>query len=186
RAKGQEADIVYLVGLDNIARNESNLYLRNQLLVALTRTRAWINIRGIEDYFLYQELRQLINSQQQIFIDTNTVFQRELKISDRSNILQGYALGRTNFRHSNLSNADLSHLNLANINLIEADLSNANFQGTNLSHAKLIAANLSNANLADANLSNAKLIGANLNNANLNNAKLTRANLTNTVLDTDR
>ncbi len=185
RAKGQEADMVYLIGLDNIAHNESNLYLRNQLLVALTRTRAWVNISGIGDYALYQELRQLINSKEQIKIKTNTVAQRELRTRDRSNILQGYALGRTNFRYSNLRNADLSYLNLTNINLIEADLSYANLQGTNLTNAKLIAANLNNANLIDANLTNAKLIGANLTDANLDSAKLDNANLTNTVLETD-
>ena len=186
RAKGQEADMVYLVGLDNIARNESNIYLRNQLLIALTRTRGWVNVSGIGDYSLYRELRQLINSKQQITINTSNLPQRELRTSDRSNILQGYALGRTNFRYANLRNADLSNLNLAKIDLIEADLSNANLQGTNLSNAKLIAANLSNANLSDANLANAKLIGANLNNTNLENANLIHTNLTNTVLDIDR
>lgn len=183
RAKGQEADMVYLIGLDNIAQKEDNLYLRHQLLVALTRTRAWVNISGIGDYCLYQELRQLINSKQQIKLKTNIKPQRELRISDRSNVLQGYALGRTNFRHSNLSHADLSNLNLANINLIEADLSGANLQGTNLSNAKLIAANLYQANLSNANLTNAKLIGANLVDANLTDTNLTRTNLTNTALD---
>ena len=186
RAKGQEADMVYLVGLDNIARNESNIYLRNQLLVALTRTRAWVNVSGIGDYSLYRELRQLIDGKQQITINTSNSPQRELRTSDRSNILQGYALGRTNFRYANLRNADLSNLNLAKIDLIEADLSNANLQGTNLFHAKLIAANLSNANLTNANLAHAKLIGANLNNTNFDNANLTHTNLTNTVLDLDR
>ncbi|MCC0178993.1 pentapeptide repeat-containing protein [Waterburya agarophytonicola K14] len=185
RAKGQEADMVYLIGLDNIARHESNLYLRNQLLVALTRTRAWVNISGIGDYALYQELRQLINSKEQIKINIHSLPQRELRTSDRSNLLQGYALGRTNFRYANLSNTDLSGLNLTNINLIEADLSNANLQGTNLTNAKLIAANLTNTDLTNANLTNAKLIGANLNKANLNNANLTNANLLNTILETD-
>ncbi|MEM8831653.1 MAG: NERD domain-containing protein, partial [Cyanobacteria bacterium P01_G01_bin.19] len=108
RAKGQEADMVYLIGLDLIAANESNLYLRNQLLVALTRTRAWIEISGTGNYSLYQELRQLIDCQQKIKLDLTAAPQRELKTSDRSNLLQGYALGRRNFRHANLSNADLS------------------------------------------------------------------------------
>jgi len=182
RAKGQEADMVYLIGLDKIAQNESNIYLRNQLLVAMTRTRAWVNISGIGDSFLYQELSSLINSQQ-ITVNLANPPQRELRISDRANLLQGYALGRTNFRYADLRNADLSHTNLANINLIEADLSGANLEGTNLSNAKLIAANLQNANLKDANLKDAKLISANLTNANLDNADLTRANLTNTILE---
>lgn len=181
RAKGQEADSVYLVALDQIAQDESNLYLRNQLFIALTRTRAWVNISGIGDYLLYQELSQLINSKNQIQFTVKDLPQRELRISDRANLLQGYALGRTNFRYANLRNADLSQMNFANINLIEADLSNANLQGTNLTNAKLIAANLTNANLTDANLTNAKLIGANLTRANLNQTILTNANLSNVI-----
>ena len=62
RAKGQEADIVYLIGLDNIAKDESNIYLRNQLFVALTRSRGWVNISGISNYSLYRELEQIIAS----------------------------------------------------------------------------------------------------------------------------
>ena len=183
RAKGQEADMVYIIALDKIAENESNLYLRNQLLIALTRTKAWVNISGIGDYSLYQELSQLITSKQIQF--TITIPQRELRTSDRANLLQGYALGRTNFRYANLRDTDLSQINLTNVNLIEADLSGANLRGINLTNAKLIAANLENANLENANLTNAKLIGANLNNTNLENANLTNTNLTNTILETD-
>ncbi|WP_019504509.1 pentapeptide repeat-containing protein [Pleurocapsa sp. PCC 7319] len=183
RAKGQEADMVYLIGLDQIAQDENNIYLRNQLFVALTRTRAWVNISGIGDYSLYQELSRLIECKNQIQFTVKGPPQRELRISDRASLLQGYALGRTNFRYANLQGADLSDLNLSNINLIEADLSNANLQRTNLTNAKLIAANLNQANLANANLTNAKLIGANLTNANLDNTNLTNTNLTNTLLE---
>lgn len=183
RAKGQEADMVYLIGLDQIAQDESSIYLRNQLFVALTRTRAWVNISGIGDYSLYQELSQLIKSRNQINFTVKKLPQRELRISDRASLLQGYALGRTNFRHANLQGADLSQMNLSNINLIEADLSNANLQGTNLTNAKLIAANLNQANLANANLTNAKLIGANLTGTNLDNTHLTNTHLTNTLLE---
>ncbi len=42
RAKGNEANIVYVVGLDSVARDESNIQLRNQLFVALTRARGWV------------------------------------------------------------------------------------------------------------------------------------------------
>ena len=183
RAKGQEADLVYLIGLDHIAQHESNLYLRNQLLIALTRTRAWVNISGIGEYNLYRELELLITDRQQIKVNLNQPPQRHLTISDRANLLQNYALGRTNFRAINLNGVDLSNVNLTNINLIEADLSNANLQGANLTNAKLVAANLNNANLSNANLTNAKLIGANLNNANLANTNLTNAKLTHTILE---
>ncbi len=181
RAKGQEADVVYLIGLDLIAQDESNLCLRHQLFTALTRTRAWVNISGIGDYSLYQELSQLIASKNKLTFTVTSLPERELRISDRASLSQGYALGRTNFRYANLRHADLSGMNLTNINLIEADLSYTNLERTNLTNAKLIAANLSNANLTHANLTNAKLTGADLTNTNLDKANLTRANLINTI-----
>ncbi|MEL6438164.1 MAG: pentapeptide repeat-containing protein [Cyanobacteria bacterium J06621_8] len=182
RAKGQEADFIYLVGLDQIATAEANIYLRYQLYVALTRTRAWVNISGIGNYPLYQELSSLIENYHHLSFTLRPPVARELATGDRASLIRGYALGRINFRHANLSHTDLSGLNLANINLIEADLRGANLQGVNLTNAKLIAANLSGADLKNADLTNAKLIGADLTDADLTNANLTRANLTNTVL----
>ncbi|MHC5732134.1 MAG: ATP-binding domain-containing protein, partial [Nostoc sp.] len=56
RAKGNEANMVYIVGLDNIAKDESNIKLRNQLFVALTRSRAWVNLSGVNgNYPFYEE-----------------------------------------------------------------------------------------------------------------------------------
>jgi superfamily I DNA and RNA helicase len=62
RAKGNEADMVYVVGLDNIARNESDITLRNQLFVAMTRTKGWLNLSGVGNYPMYQEVHQAIAS----------------------------------------------------------------------------------------------------------------------------
>ena len=185
RAKGQEADQVYLIGLDQIAQDESNIYLRHQLFTALTRTRAWVDLSGLKDYALYQELSSLIQSGSNLTFTVTSQPERELRISDRASLIQGYALGRRNFRYANLHHADLSQLHLANINLIEADLSYANLKGVNLTNAKLIAANLSYANLAGANLNKAKLIGANLTGTNLSDTNLTKANLTNAIYETD-
>lgn len=179
RAKGQEADQVYLIGLDQIAQEESNIYLRHQLFTALTRTRAWVDLSGLEDYPLYQELTTLIQGSNKITFTITSQPERELRISDRASLIQGYALGRRNFRYANLRYADLSQMHLANINLIEADLSHANLEGANLTNAKLIAANLSHANLSNTNLTNAKLIGADLTKTNLTKTNLTRANLAN-------
>lgn len=47
RAKGNEADVVYVLGAEFIAKQEANVTLRNQLFVALTRTRGWVNLSGI-------------------------------------------------------------------------------------------------------------------------------------------
>ena len=60
RTKGNEADMVYLVGLDNIAKHESDPKLRNQLFVALTRSRGWVDLSGIGDYTLYEEVYKVI------------------------------------------------------------------------------------------------------------------------------
>jgi superfamily I DNA and RNA helicase len=62
RAKGNEADIVYVVGLDNIARNEANITLRNQLFVALTRARGWVYLSGIGSYPMYGEIQSVIDA----------------------------------------------------------------------------------------------------------------------------
>ncbi|MDJ0746969.1 MAG: pentapeptide repeat-containing protein [Xenococcaceae cyanobacterium MO_167.B27] len=181
RAKGQEADIVYLIGLDNLAKDESNIYLRNQFFTALTRTRGWAYISGIGDYKFYQELKAVMKSGDTFKCKIAALAKRTIKIGDRTNLLQDYALGRRDFRYANLQQANLSRKNLVNINLIAANLSNANLQETNLTSAKLIAANLSNANLQGANLTNAKLMGANLTGANLKDAIIHNTDLTNAV-----
>lgn len=75
RAKGQEAEMVYVVGLDQVARNEADVRLRNQLFVALTRARGWVSVSGVGDYPLYAEMEQAIESG-----DTFTfTYQRPLK-----------------------------------------------------------------------------------------------------------
>ncbi|NEO29765.1 MAG: ATP-binding domain-containing protein [Symploca sp. SIO3C6] len=62
RAKGNEADMVYVVGFDNIARNESDVSLRNQLFVALTRSRGWASLSGVGSYPMYEEMQRVIES----------------------------------------------------------------------------------------------------------------------------
>lgn len=60
RAKGNEANMVYVVGFDNVAANEADVALRNQLFVALTRTRGWVNLSGVGEYLMYEEMKQVI------------------------------------------------------------------------------------------------------------------------------
>lgn len=63
RAKGNEADLVYVVGFDQVAQEESNIMLRNQLFVALTRARGWVHLSGVKGNSpLYQEMEQVIQS----------------------------------------------------------------------------------------------------------------------------
>jgi superfamily I DNA and RNA helicase len=68
RAKGHEAPMVYVLGLELVAQDESNQALRNQLFVALTRSMAWVHLSGIQDpdthadYLLYDEMRKVLAS----------------------------------------------------------------------------------------------------------------------------
>jgi superfamily I DNA and RNA helicase len=54
--------MVYVVGLDNVAKNEQDPNLRNQLFVGLTRSRGWACLSGIGNYDLYDEMRKVITS----------------------------------------------------------------------------------------------------------------------------
>ncbi|MEM5661492.1 ATP-binding domain-containing protein [Bacillus cereus] len=63
RAKGNEAHVIYVVGFDLIASKEDNIQLRNQLFVALTRTRGWATLTGIQSTSpMYDEMRRVIES----------------------------------------------------------------------------------------------------------------------------
>ncbi|MGK7961190.1 pentapeptide repeat-containing protein [Crocosphaera sp.] len=183
RAKGQEADMVYIVGLDHIAKAENDLLLRNQLFVAMTRSRGWLTISGIGNYSLYQELEAVIKQKDTFTLTYQPPKQREIMVTAAAELLQRYRLGERNFQKAELSSLNLQHLNLENINLIGANLSETNLQYSNLNRAKLISANLENANLTGVSLVKAKLIGANLTNANLTDADLTNADLSDVILN---
>lgn len=62
RAKGNEAELVYVVGFDRIAENESKINLRNAIFVALTRARGWAILSGIGEYPMYYEMGRVIAS----------------------------------------------------------------------------------------------------------------------------
>lgn len=62
RAKGNEADMVYVIGLENVAAEEGNINLRNQVFVALTRARGWVKLCGVGGYPMYEEVRKAIEA----------------------------------------------------------------------------------------------------------------------------
>ncbi|WP_027482363.1 DEAD/DEAH box helicase [Deinococcus pimensis] len=64
QAKGNEADVVYVVGLDHIAKAEDDLRLRNQLFVALSRSRGWAHLSGVgmEGTGLAGEVRRVLDA----------------------------------------------------------------------------------------------------------------------------
>jgi superfamily I DNA and RNA helicase len=92
RAKGNEADLVYLVGLDQIAQQEDNLQLRNQLFVGITRSKAWLNLSGIGYYPLYQEVRTLLNSPTELNFTFSFPKQQEVSITQVAELRRRYAL----------------------------------------------------------------------------------------------
>ena len=61
RAKGNEADMVYVIGVDNIARKEEDMTLRNQLFVGLTRSKAWVHLSGVGQHPLFDEIKRVIS-----------------------------------------------------------------------------------------------------------------------------
>ncbi|GGS15541.1 NERD domain-containing protein [Deinococcus knuensis] len=55
RAKGNEADMVHIIGLDEVAAQEGSVTMRNQLFVALSRSRGWIHLSGTGVPMSFQE-----------------------------------------------------------------------------------------------------------------------------------
>ncbi|MBD2578056.1 pentapeptide repeat-containing protein [Oscillatoria sp. FACHB-1406] len=183
RAKGHEADLVYIVGLDKIAVDESNLKLRNQLLIALTRARGWAVLSGIGNYSFYDEMRNIMQRDETFSIAHRYAPQRKLAASSAGELLQSYQSGNRNFRNWNLEKAELENANLKQIDLLGANLRSANLQGANLDKAKLIAADLKGARLKGASLNKVQLIGANLQDSDLTAADLRGANLSDARLE---
>jgi superfamily I DNA and RNA helicase len=177
RAKGNEADMVYVVGLDNIAKDESNIRLRNQLFIALTRTRAWVKLSGVGNYQMYEEMRRVIASGDTFTFTFNHRPKREISVTDAGELLKRYAAGGRNFQNADLRGIQLTGANLRSANLISAKLNNANLSNAKLDSAKLVIADLSNADLSNASLRKAKLMGAILREANLSGTDLSRADL---------
>ncbi|MEM9537899.1 MAG: pentapeptide repeat-containing protein [Cyanobacteria bacterium P01_E01_bin.42] len=177
RAKGHEADMVYIIGLDGIAKNESNIQLRNQLFVALTRTRAWVNLSGIGSYPFYEEFRRILRCRDTFNFTYQRPPQRELSVTDAGELLTHYARGRRKFRNADLENVQLANTCLKNINVIGANLRGANLENADLEGAKLIAADLTGAILKGANLRKAILTGAILDRVDLRDVDLSSVTL---------
>lgn len=62
RAKGNEAEVVYVAGLDFVAQREAEIEARNQLFVALTRSRGFAYLSGVGEHPFYDEVRRVMAS----------------------------------------------------------------------------------------------------------------------------
>jgi superfamily I DNA and RNA helicase len=61
-AKGNEANMVYVLGIENVAQKEGDINTRNELFVALTRARCWVKVMGLGEYRFYEEFRKAIEA----------------------------------------------------------------------------------------------------------------------------
>ena len=182
RAKGNEADMVYVVGFDLVAKDESNLSLRNQLFVALTRAKGWLRLSGIGAYPMYEEMWRVMASGDTFTFTFRRKAKREISVTDTGEILRRYGDGDRNFQGINLAGVELVGVNLQNANLIGANLREADLRNAKLDGVRLVIANLSEADLSGASLRKAKLVGAILNDVQLNKADLSRADLSDAQL----
>jgi superfamily I DNA and RNA helicase len=62
RAKGNEAEMVHVVGFDLVARDEGSVNLRNGLFVALTRSRGWARLSGVGEQPMCEEMRSVLSA----------------------------------------------------------------------------------------------------------------------------
>ncbi len=62
RAKGNEAEMVHVVGFDLVARDEGSVNLRNGLFVALTRSRGWARLSGVGEHSMCEEMRRVLSA----------------------------------------------------------------------------------------------------------------------------
>ncbi|MGB7440828.1 MAG: pentapeptide repeat-containing protein, partial [Coleofasciculaceae cyanobacterium] len=155
RAKGNEAEMVYVLGLDQVAKDESNLQLRNQLFVALTRAKGWLKLSGIGSYLLYEEMWRVMRSGDTFTFTFRRPPQREISATDVSEVLKRYDKGGRNFQNADLAGAQLAGADLRHANLIGAILRGADLRNAQLDGAKLVIADLTGADLSNASLSKA-------------------------------
>lgn len=182
RACGNEAELVYILGCDAIAKQESFLNLRYQLFAALTRSKASVKLSGVGDYRFYREIRQLIDYRGKFPLPKHRL-QHYFHATEIGEILQRYAMGDRNFAGIDLRGMHLAGINLEGANLIGAMLNGANLSRARLDGAKLVIADLTAANLTGTSLKKAKLIGSILDRTNLTGADLSYADLTDVDLE---
>ena len=182
RAKGNEADMVYLVGLDRIASQEHHLYFRQQLFIGFTRSRGWVHLSGIGSYPFYHELWRVMKRQGHFTFTHHNHLKKILSSISVSEILQQYQNGDRHFSRVDFSRMNLSGINLEKANLMGANFSQAQLMGANFQQSKLMIANFTQAELSYANFSQAKLVGVTFNQAYLNGANFHQADLRNADL----
>ena len=62
QVKGNEADFVFVVGIEGVARREHEINQRNTLFTAMTRTKGFLYMSGIGNYPIYAEIMSVLLS----------------------------------------------------------------------------------------------------------------------------
>lgn len=85
KAKGNEAALVYVIGVDTFCDQKDSRIARNKLFTAFTRSKAWLNVTGMggKTYLLVQEINMALSKMPNLeFVYPNIeqmeVFQRDL------------------------------------------------------------------------------------------------------------
>ena len=79
RAKGNERSMIYVIGVDTIANKENHIALRNQLFVAMTRSKSWLSISGTGEHPLYKEMRKAIEGEERMDFTFKRMPQMEIE-----------------------------------------------------------------------------------------------------------
>jgi superfamily I DNA and RNA helicase len=61
QAKGNEADYVFVIGLHDLGCDPLSITKRNNLFVAMTRTKGWLHLIGTGDHQIYNEIKSVLN-----------------------------------------------------------------------------------------------------------------------------
>lgn len=68
KAKGNEAGMVYIVGVDSIFQSPNNVLKRNMLFTAITRTKGWVTLTGVG------EKMKICMTEIQTLLDNDMIF----------------------------------------------------------------------------------------------------------------
>lgn len=95
KAKGNEAGMVYIMGVDKIFNDRNNVILRNRLFTAITRTKGWVVLSGEDSIkYCYEEMKKLKDENLKLHFtqpseeSTRTIFGGSSKRQNQLNDIQ--------------------------------------------------------------------------------------------------
>ena len=86
KAKGNEAGMVYIVGVDSIFQSPNNVLKRNMLFTAITRTKGWVSLSGVGDKMevCMKEIQALIDNKMKLkFVQPSKETTKTIESSSR-------------------------------------------------------------------------------------------------------